>query len=286
MAEHARILITGATGNVGRHLVAQLRDRGGTVRALVRDPDAARLPEGVEVIAGDLTDPESLHAAMDGADGVGSVFLLWPFFTADGAAEAVNVLARHTRRVVYLSASVVRDDRDPQDNGVWGQIEHLVRQSGLEWTFLRAGGFATNTLGWAEQIRTEGVVRWVHGKAARSLIHERDIAAVAARTLTEDRHVGASYVLTGPETLTQEEQAHTIGEVIGRPVSWVELTPEVARDQLLVEWGDPNYADSALAYWATLITRPEPVTRTVEEITGAPARTFREWVHDHIDDFH
>src|SRR3712207_1722287 len=98
MAEHSRILVTGATGNVGRHLVAQLRDMGATVRALVRDPDMVRLPKGVEVVRGDLTEPEPLHAA---ADGVGSAFLLWPFLTADGAAEVVDVLARHTRRVVY-----------------------------------------------------------------------------------------------------------------------------------------------------------------------------------------
>jgi uncharacterized protein YbjT (DUF2867 family) len=279
MAEHSRILVTGATGNVGRHLVAQLRDMGATVRALARDPDTARLPKGVEVVRGDLTEPESLHAA---ADRVGSVFLLWPFFAAAGAAEAVDVLTRHARRVVYLSSTVVQDDRDPQDAGVWGHIEHLIRQSGLEWTFLRAGGFAVNTLNWAEQIRTEGVVRWAYGKAARSLIHERDIAAVVARALTEDRHVGARYVLTGPAALTQEEQVRTIGEVIGRPVAWVELTPGMAREQLLAEWGDPGFADGALAYWATLITQPEPVTRTVEEITGAPAHTFREWVHDHI----
>jgi uncharacterized protein YbjT (DUF2867 family) len=282
MAEPSRILVTGATGNVGRRVVSELRETGVAARALVRNPAAADLPGGVEVVRGDLTDPDSLRDALDG---VRSVFLVWPFLNADGAPAVVDALARHARRVVYLSAMAVRDDREPRTNGVWGQVEHLIAGSGLEWTFLRAGGFAANTLGWADQIRTDGVVRWPYGGAARSLIHERDIAAVAARALTRDGHVGAKYVLTGPAAVPQAEQARTIGEVIGRPVRWEELPPEVARQHLLAAWGDPGFVDGALAYWATLVTEPEPVTHTVEEVTGAPARTFREWVHDHADEF-
>jgi uncharacterized protein YbjT (DUF2867 family) len=179
----------------------------------------------------------------------------------------------------------VRDDREPRANGVWGEVEHAIEQSGLAWTFLRAGGFATNTLGWADQIRDEGVVRWPYGRAARSLIHERDIAAVAVRALTEDGHVGAKYVLTGPEAVTQAEQVRIIGEVIGRAVGWEELSPETARQQLLAAWGDPGFVDGALGYWATLVSEPERVTRTVEEVTGVRARTFQEWAIDHADDF-
>lgn len=179
----------------------------------------------------------------------------------------------------------VQDDLEPQANGVWGQVEDLIKRSGLEWTFLRASGFATNTLGWADQIRVEGVVRWPYGDAARSLIHERDIAAVAVRALTEDRHTGATYVLTGPEAVTQAEQVRIIGEVVGLPVHWEELAPEVARQQLVAAMGDLAFADSSLEYWARLRTEPEPVTRTVEEVTGTPARTFAEWARDHADDF-
>jgi uncharacterized protein YbjT (DUF2867 family) len=179
----------------------------------------------------------------------------------------------------------VRDDRDPTANGVWGQVEELVRRSGADWTFLRAGGFATNTLGWAADIIATGEIRWVYGEAGRSLVHERDLAAVAARALTDRRHVAAAYVLTGPEVVTQIEQARLIGEAIGRPVRWVELPVEEARRQLLAEWGDPAVVDASLAYWAGLVASPEPVTRTVEEITGAPARSFRQWAVDHADDF-
>ncbi|HEY1818927.1 MAG TPA: nuclear transport factor 2 family protein, partial [Trebonia sp.] len=158
-------------------------------------------------------------------------------------------------------------------------------ESGAQWTFLRPTGFAANTLMWADQIRDQGVVRWPYGAAARSLIHERDIAAVAVRALTEGGHVGQRYLLTGPEALTQAEQVRVIGEAAGRPVRWQELAPGEARAQLLAAWGDPGFVDSALTTWADLVTQPEPVTRTVAEITGAPARTFREWAGDHASEF-
>jgi uncharacterized protein YbjT (DUF2867 family) len=213
MTKHGRILVTGATGHIGHHVVAQLHGMGAAVRALVRNPGAANLPGGVEVARGDLTDPNTLDSALDGVE---SVFLLWPFFSAEAAPAVLDVIAKQAYRVVYVSSMSVQDDRDPHGNGIWGEIEQVIGHSGVAWTFLRAGGLATNTLGWADQIRTEGVVRWPYGAAARSLVHERDIAAVAVRALTEDGHVGAKYVLTGPEAVTQAEQVRIIGEVIGR----------------------------------------------------------------------
>jgi uncharacterized protein YbjT (DUF2867 family) len=283
MTEQSVILVTGATGNVGRHVVSELLAVGAAVRALTRDPDAAGLPGGAEVVRADLSDSRTLDGHLDGVE---AVFLIWPFFTAGAAArDVLDLVARHARRVVYLSAMSVRDDRGPRANGFWGEIEQLIQQSGLEWTFLRAGGFAANTLIWADQIRAEGVVRWPYGGAARSLIHERDIAAVAARVLTEDGHNAAKYVLTGPEAVTQADQVRIIGEVTGEPARWEDLPPAVARQQLTAAWGNPAFADGALSYWATLIAEPEPVTRTVQEVTGSPARTFRQWAMDHAGDF-
>jgi uncharacterized protein YbjT (DUF2867 family) len=281
MTERGTVLVVGATGNVGRHVVSYLRDRGIGVRALTRG-GGQELPDGVEVVVGDVTDADSLRAA---ADGAASAFLLWPSLDAAAAPAAVDALGAHARRVVYLSAMSVDDSREPEHNGIWGRVEHAIERSGLEWTFLRAGGFATNTLGWAEQIRAEGVVRWPYGAAARSLIHEKDIAAVAARALTEDGHAGAKYVLTGPEAVTQAEQVRIIGETLGRPVRWEELAPEEARERLVAAWGDPAFVDGALGYWASLVREPEPVTDTVERLTGAPARTFRGWAADHAADF-
>jgi uncharacterized protein YbjT (DUF2867 family) len=269
-----KILVTGATGNVGRHVVSQLAEAGLDVRALVRDPGRARLP--VETVRGDLTVPETLHPAL--AD-VESVFLLWPGFTADGAEEVVTAIAGQARRIVYLSANVADE---PATH--FSEIERLIRRSGAGWTFLRPGGFAANTLGWAGQIR-QGVVRWPYGKASRSLIHEKDIAAVAAHVLTSGGHGGAAYVLTGPEQLTQAEQVRVIGEVIGREVRWEEQPPEEARERLTAAWGDPAFVAGALRGWEGFVTAPEPVTGTVEELLGRPALTFRQWAADHAADF-
>jgi uncharacterized protein YbjT (DUF2867 family) len=276
-----RILVTGAAGNVGRHVAAGLAELGADVYALSRKPAVAS-PRGVTSVVGDLTDPDSLRRAVTGVD---AVFLLWPFLTPEGADAAVHALASSARRIVYLSAISVRDEAPVEENGVWGRVEHAIERSGAEWTFLRAGGFATNTRMWADQIRTGDAVRWVYGDAARSLVHERDIADVAVRALTEGKHVGAKYVLTGPEAVTQADQVRFIGEAIGRPLRWEEIPVAVARDQLAAALGDASFAEGALVYWATLVEHPEPVTGTVPEVTGAPARTFAEWARDHAADF-
>jgi uncharacterized protein YbjT (DUF2867 family) len=266
------IFVIGATGKVGRHVVAGLVEQNVAVTALARDPGAAGLSSSIEVVAGDLLAPEGLTADLDGAE---AVFLVWPFFSAEGARDVVDVLARHARRIVYLSAEAAR--RRPES--FWAAVERAIARSAAEWTFLQPTGFAANTLMWADQIRASDVVRWPYGQAARSLIHERDIAAVAVRALTEDGHAGARYVLTGPETLTQVEQVHAIGDAIGRPLRWEELSREDAEDQIA---GVP---DTALDTWASFVETPEVVTSTVEDVMGEPARPFGEWARDHAQDF-
>jgi len=293
------ILVTGATGHVGRQIVSQLQDMGAVVRALARNPDAAGLPGGVKVVRGDLSDPDTLNACLVGVE---AIFLMWPFSTAKVAPAVLDAVSKHAHRIVYLSSMSVRDDLERQSDPIsafHADIQHLIEQSGLEWTMLRPSGFATNTLLWSAQIRADGVVRWPYGAAARSLIHERDIAAVAVRALTEGRYVGTKHVLTGPQSLTQVEQVHTIGEVIGRPLHYDEVSPKAARQQLLTSWGLPSFvarllpanalprrmADGALDTWAKMVTEPERVSPAVEEITGVPARSFREWATNHADDF-
>jgi uncharacterized protein YbjT (DUF2867 family) len=278
-------LVIGATGNVGRQVVEELTSAGAPVRALARTPESAGLPASAEVVRGDLTDPAGLDACLAGVD---AVFLVWPFLTAEAAPPVLEAIGRHARRVVYLSSMSVRDDLDEQAemiSGFHAEMERLIDRSGLEWTFLRAGGFASNTLEWAPQIRAEGVVRWPYAAAARSLIHERDIAAVAARALTGDGHRGARYALTGPEAVTQAEQVRLIGEAIGRPLRFEEISREEAHGLLVAKGWPAALADGALDGWAALAHEPEPVTSTVEEVTGAPARTFGEWASDHAGDF-
>jgi uncharacterized protein YbjT (DUF2867 family) len=166
-----------------------------------------------------------------------------------------------------------------------GEVEAEVRQHAGDWTLLRAGGFAANTLGWSEQVRTQRSVRWPYGAAGRSLVHEQDLAAVGLVALTTEDLVGATPHLTGPETLTQTEQVARIGEELGEEVRWEELSRDEARRQMLA-WGWPGKTvDGALDAWAGLVGSPEVVSPEVERILGRPALAYAQWVRDHLDAF-
>ncbi|MFD5465282.1 NmrA family NAD(P)-binding protein [Kitasatospora sp. NPDC127059] len=275
-----KILVIGANGSVGRQVVAASAEGGHEVRALVRDGATVPLPAGVEVVRGDLAEPESLSAALGG--GVEAVYLMWPGIPV--RPRVVELIAEHAKRVVYLSTDVP-DLADGEPAVSFHQeIERLIRRSGLEWTFVRAIDFAGNALGWADQVRT-GVVRWPYGRARRSLVHERDIAEVAVRALTEAGHHGGKYLVTGPESIAHAELVRIIGEELGTEVSWEELAPEAAREQLTAAWGNPAFVAARLRAWESFTREPERVTDTVERVLGRPARSFRSWVREHVEDF-
>jgi len=279
------ILVTGATGNVGRELVAQLRAAGRTVRALTRNPKSANLPGDVEVVAGDLSAPDTLDAGLDGID---DVFLVWvaPF---GSAGAAIDRIASRAKRVVLLS-SPHRTNHPffQQPNGlraVHAGLEQLIEASGVRWTVLRPGVFALNCLNWwGPQIASGDVVRWAHANAETAPIHERDIAASAARVLCEEGHDGRDYVLTGPEPVTQRQQVEIIGDAIGRPLRFEEISEEAGRNKML-EMMPPPIADMLLRAYAAAVDRPAYVTSTVVELTGTTAATFRRWADDHAQDF-
>ena len=279
------ILVIGGTGTVGSQVVSQLSARGARVRAMVRNPGAARLPPRVEVVRGDLTLPETLDSCLDGID---TVFLVWTA-PAAAVAPALERIAKHARRIVLLSAPIkTAHPLFQQPNPLkafFEQIERLIETSGLAWTILRPGMFAANALSWwAPQIRAGDVVRWPHLAAPTAPIDERDIAAVAVRALCEDGHAGAEYVLTGPQSLTQFEQVSTIGWVIGRSLRIEEISPDEARRELL-RIGPLVAVNMLLDAWAAAIGQPAFVTSTVADITGAPARAFADWVTDHTAEF-
>ena len=266
------IVVTGGTGRVGAQVVAQLRERDLPVRVVSRRPDGS--PAGAEAVRADLADPASLEPHLLGAD---ALFLLWPFtsaeLTAALAPKLAEIAARHVGRVVYLSAQPAGE----RPGSFWALAEQAIEDAGVPWTFLRPTGFASNTLMWADQIRSGDLVRWPFGAAARALIDERDIAAVAVRVLTEDGHAGSRYVLSGPAVLTQVEQLAAIGQALGRDLTWEELPKAEAQYALAAAWGDPGFAASALDAWERFVTHPESVTSTVRDVTGAPARSFADW---------
>ncbi|WP_225841872.1 SDR family oxidoreductase [Streptomyces albus] len=283
------ILVTGATGKVGGQVAAQLVAAGVPVRALVRNPETAVLPAGVEPVRGDLADPAALTAAL--TQEVTGVFLVWPLPGPGGAAEAVTALARRTGRIVYLSARGVPeapgDGGEPAADilGTHAVLERLVREAVPAWTLLRPGGFASNTLDWAAQVRSGDTVRTAYPKAARPLVHEADIAALAVRALLTDDLLGAVPEFTGPEVLTQAEQIAVIGGVVGRPLAVERLTRAEARTGLLAAGLPPAYADGILDAHAAMETEPESPAPASAALLGRLPRTYREWVTDHLADF-
>jgi uncharacterized protein YbjT (DUF2867 family) len=280
-----RILVIGGTGTVGRQVLSRLTATGAQVRALVRNPGAARLPPQVEAVRGDLTLPETLDGCLDGVD---AVFLVWTA-PAAAVAPALERIAKHARRIVFLSAPLKTAHplfQQPNPARALGeQIERLIETSGPQWTFLRPGMFAANALTWwAPQIRVGDVVRWPYLAVPTAPIDERDIAAVAVRALCEDGHAGAEYVLTGPQSLSQLEQVSTIGRATGRSLSIEEISVDEARRELLTI-GPAVAVNMLLQAWAAAIGQPAHVTSTVAEITGAPPHTFLEWATDNAAEF-
>jgi uncharacterized protein YbjT (DUF2867 family) len=281
-----RILVIGATGNVGRHVVSQLTATGARFRAMTRNPDSSRLPREVDVVRGDLTVPETLDRCLQDID---TVFLVW-VAPPSAVVDALERIAKHARRIVFLTAPLKtphpffqqpNPSRDAAE-----RIERLIETSGLEWTFLRAGMFAGNARHfWGPQIRAGDVVRWPYLDAPTAPTDEHDLAAVAVCTLCEDGHAGAEYVVTGPQSLTQAEQVHIIGRAVGRSLRVEQMSPDEARSELLPVLGSPTFVNMLLNAWSAAIGQPAFVTSTFAELTGAPPRTFLEWATDHAAEF-
>jgi uncharacterized protein YbjT (DUF2867 family) len=284
-AELGPVLVTGSTGRVGRMVVDHLLDAGVPVRALTRQPATACFPAAVEVVGGDLTVPDSLE---EGLRDVGAVFLVWtlPFATAPAVIERI---ARHAGRVVFLSAP----HRTPhpffqQPNPMaklHADIEQLIADAGMLSTVIRPGMFASNTLNWwAPTIRSGHPVRWPYGAAETAPVDDHDVAAVAARVLTDEGYAGGDYILTGPESMSQAEQVRIIGTAIGRDIAFEELSPDEFRRETAGTWPRP-VVDMLLAAWDATMGRPAYVTSSIFDILGAPARTFHQWATDHASAF-
>lgn len=270
------IVITGATGNVGRPLVSLLAAAGARVRAVTRTPDAAGFPAGVHAVS----------SAVDALSGASAVFLNSRAL-GDDLADIVAVARRSgVTKLVALSAINADDDFGRQPSRVRGdrnkEVEQLCVDSGLPWVSLRPAVFATNFAGmWSAQIRAGDIVGGPYANASSAPIVEADIAAVAARALLTDEFVGQRIPLTGPQALTNAELVETIGTVLDRPLRYVEAPPEVVRERFISIGLGADFADAYMSMLADAVDKPALVTHDVEKVTGHPATTFAQWVSDH-----
>ncbi|MCG8477783.1 MAG: NAD(P)H-binding protein [Spirochaetales bacterium] len=269
------ILVTGATGKVGRPLVGYLLEAGVRVRALTRNPAAANLPAGTEVVKGNLSDTASLAGLFDGVAAAHLVGFGDDYAPlVNGSAVMDLAMRAGVRKVTRLRGEV---EKTPFDRA--------VEASDVEWTYLSPVEFMANTLEWAESMRSEGVVREGFADGKSACIHEADIAAVAAAVLTTDGHGGKEYRLTGPESLTPREKVRTLSTVLGRDISFIELS----RDEMVATWSRDGWSKEDIDFFLAMIENPpipgDVVLPTVEEVIGTPARTFSQWAREHAAAF-
>ncbi len=270
-------LVAGATGRIGRTLVAQLAAQGLPVRALARSARGETWAPGVEAVDADLAHTDALRVALAGVE---AVFLFTPI---TGASDLAS-LARDAgvRRGVLLS-SIATQKADPRTNPIaarHARAEQLLAASGLPATVLRPDTFAANALDWAPEIRATGRVRLAHPGSRRVPLHEEDLAAVAALAMTTPGHEGQAWWLTGPAQVSQGEQVRAIADAIGRPVA----VDEMPEEEALAQWQarmPEQAARRLLDYLRKSVDQPPPVSPEVERLLGRPARSFAQWAADH-----
>jgi uncharacterized protein YbjT (DUF2867 family) len=271
------ILVTGATGNVGAELVRALLDAAERVRALVRDSDSMRFPEGVQTVVGDLNKPETLGPALAG---VRRLFLLPGYRDMPGLLAAADRAA--VGRVVLLSSGAAADgNRSNAISRYMIDSETAVRDSGLAWTILRASGFMSNVLrDWLPQLRAGDVIRAPFADVPIAVIDPLDIAAVAATALRDQGHEGEIYRLTGPQALLPADQVTVLAAVLARDLRFEAQTDSEARAEMSASMPS-EYVDAFFTYFADGTYDDSRVLPTVKQLTGRPPRTFEQWATAH-----
>lgn len=277
------VLVTGATGNLGRELLARLHARAAVVRCLDRRRVGPR--PGIESVRGDLTDADSVRAALDGID---TVFLIWPLLDTAPAEPLIAELAAAAPRVVYLSSTAIDDASSRQSDPivqVHADMELRLRDAGLHPTVLRSDTLASNTRGWAAQLRAGDVVTGPD-IARTAVVDEGDVAAAAAEVLLgrQDDSDRTPYLLTGPEPLSRADQVEILGAALGRKLRFEPVPVDIARARMLAD-GRPERLVDALITASTRRPESRLVTDDVEHLTGMPARPFAQWAIDHSTEF-
>lgn len=279
------ILVTGATGTVGREVVAQLLAAGQPVRGMTRNPAQAKFDPRVEAVQGDFADADSLAKAVDGTDRVFSL-TLGPQTGSHESALAVAAKKAGVRHIVKLGA-MGGDGETRNAIRRWHEEgEQAIRDSGIPWTVVRPGRFMSNALHWRESIRRHGKVFSNYGDGKLPSVHPCDIAAVAVRALTSDDYRGKALEVTGPVALSIAEEVAILSNALGVPIEYVSITDEAARKDM-ERANMPAYIIDGLLPFAEFVRsgKAARVFPTVEEVTGRPALTFAHWAREHAPAF-
>jgi len=279
------ILVTGATGTVGREVVTELLARGAKVRAMTRDAAKARFDGKVEVVVGNFEEPGTLDAAVAGVERVFSL-TFGPQTAMQEKNLAVAAKKAGARHIVKLSA-MGGDGETRNEIRLWHDAgAQAIRDTGMALTVLLPTGFMSNALHWRGSIRAQGKVFSNYGEGKLPSVHPRDIAAVAACALTSAGHEGKEYSLTGPEALLVREQVKILAEATRREITYVPISDEAARSGM-EKAGMPGVLIDALLPFAEFIRagKAERVFRTVEEVVGRPGLTFGEWARENAGAF-
>ena len=279
------ILVTGATGTVGREVVAQLLVAGEKVRALTRNPSRAQLDEQVELVAGDFNQPETLAKAVEGVESIFSL-AFGPQLAIQEASLAQAGQKAGARHIVKLSA--LRPGGEARSAiATWHLAsERAIQNMDIAWTFVQPGAFMSNALNWRDSIKRQGKVFSNYGDGKVAYIHPRDIAAVAVRALTEPGHEGKAYQVTGPEALSVGEVVQFLSEAAGRPIEYVPITDDATREGMQ-KAGLPVFLIDALLPFASFVRtgKGAEILPTVEQVIGRKPLTFAGWAREHAADF-
>ncbi|MEV6240607.1 NAD(P)H-binding protein [Lentzea sp. NPDC051838] len=277
------IVVTGATGNVGRPLTQALVEAGEQVTTVSRH--AAEVPEGVRHVVADLADPASLEPVLGGAK---ALFLLLSGDLHAVGADPADVIGRAVasgvRRVVLLSSLGVATRPFGPTRIALRELEDVLRESGADWAILRPGGFMSNALWWAESVRAQRVVAAPFGDVGVPIIDPADIAEVAAACLLDDRHTGGVYELTGQEVVTPRQQAEALARALGEDVRFHELTRAEAHAGM-TQLMPGELADDTLDILGAPTEAELRVSPDVQKILGRAPRTFADWAARNVAAF-
>ena len=284
MKTDGKILVSGASGNVGSSLLEHLVAAGVEVRALTHDESKAPALEGkgMEAFVGDLARPETLGEAFEGVD---RVFHLTPN-SPEGATLGANLIdaakeSGNEVRVVRLSTLKASRDGPSRLSKQHAEVEDALTSSGLPYTILRPVYYMQNTMAVARSVASEGKIYQPLGEGRIGMIDTRDIAEVAAKVLTEEGHEGKTYTLTGPASISYYDVAAALSEALDKEVIYVEVPLDAARGAMVGE-GFPEWLADAVIEWAEAFRGGygDFTTEDVERLTGHPATSYEKFAGD------